>query len=69
MKILGYNGKTLEELRVKFHCNRCGCDFIAEYGEYWDSHYETPYSFEKIINHNIYCPHCKHQVVATENNS
>ena len=35
-KILGYNGKTLEELKVIFHCNKCGCDFEADYGDYYD---------------------------------
>ena len=51
-KILGYNGKTLEELKVIFHCDKCGCDFEADYGDYYDY----------VSNWGSYCPKCDKQV-------
>lgn len=41
-RIIGYNGKTLEELKVVFHCKNCGCDFEADYKEYNDGCTTTP---------------------------
>lgn len=53
MKIIGYNGKTIEQLKKRFHCNDCGCDFIAEYNEYIN------------INNDYLiccCSNCEHRV-------
>ena len=54
-KIIGYNGKTLEELKIIFHCSTCGCDFEAEYGDY----VECP---EAAYSYSSYCPKCDRKV-------
>jgi hypothetical protein len=56
-KIIGYNGKTLEELKIIFHCTKCGCDFEAEYGDYDECH-------ESAYSHSSYCPKCNRKVYA-----
>ena len=33
MEILGYNGKTPAQLKKIFHCEHCGCDFVANYND------------------------------------
>ena len=55
-RILGYNGKTLEELKVVFHCKKCGCDFEADYKEYSEGCTATP-------TWCSYCPNCNWQVL------
>lgn len=50
-KILGYNGKTLEELKIIFHCPKCGCDFEAEYGDYTEGCTTEP-------SWSTHCPKC-----------
>ena len=51
-KIIGYNGKTLEELIVVFHCEECGCDFEADYGDYFKGFTATP-------TWCSFCPKCQ----------
>lgn len=34
MKILSSGNKKITNPDIKFFCNKCGCLFIAEYGEY-----------------------------------
>lgn len=55
-RIIGYNGKTLEELVVVFHCKECGCDFEADYGEYTKGFTATP-------TWQSYCPNCHKMVL------
>ena len=59
-RIIGYNGKTLEELKVIFHCKNCGCDFEADYKEYNDGCTATP-------TWCSYCPNCNKQVYVDKN--
>lgn len=54
-RIIGYNGKTLEELVVVFHCSKCGCDFEADHGEYSKGGTRNP-------TWCSYCPSCHKQV-------
>lgn len=54
-RIIGYNGKTLEELVVVFHCSKCGCDFEADHGEYCKGGTRNP-------TWCSYCPSCHKQV-------
>lgn len=56
-RIIGYNGKTLEELIVVFHCKECGCDFEANYSEYTKGFTVAP-------TWCSYCPNCHKQVYA-----
>ena len=50
-KILGYHGKTLEELIVIFHCRKCGCDFEAGHGDYNEGATAIP-------SWSTHCPSC-----------
>ena len=54
-KIIGFNGKTLDELKVVFHCKHCGCDFEADYRDYHEGNKKNTW--------HSYCPHCDRMVI------
>lgn len=53
-RIIGYNGKTLQELRLVFHCSNCGCDFEADYDDYYKVNHPTADTYIWCC----YCPSC-----------
>lgn len=54
MKIIEQGKNLKTDIERKFHCNTCGCEFIAEKGEYY-------YEVDKAdcAHFAAYCPNCK----------